>query len=109
MHSRRSFLHFGIALTAAFAAGPASAARSTAYHGSARSGGRVIARDDAALSFTAVRRNRPWTYHVSDSTKYLIAGKPAAWSDVEVGSRVHIRWRRRAGQRHADVVSIRPK
>jgi hypothetical protein len=107
MYSRRSVLQLGFGLAAALAAAPASAA--PAYHGSARSGGTVIARDDAARTFTLLRRNRSWTYHVGDKTRFLIAGKPAAWSDVQIGAHVHVRWHRRAGQRLAAVVSIRPK
>ena len=56
MRSRRSFLHFGFVAAAALAVSPASAL--PAYHGSPRGGGTVIARDDAARNFTAVRRRR---------------------------------------------------
>jgi hypothetical protein len=109
MYSRRSFLHLGIGLTAALAVVSASPAYSAAYHGSARTGGRVVAHDVAARSFTVMRRNRSWTYHVSDDTRFLIGGKPAYWPDVKVGASVHVKWRRRAGQRMADIVSIRQR
>src|SRR3974377_1850735 len=108
-YSRRSFLQLGFGIVAALAVAPTSLAYSAAYHGSARSGGTVIARDDAGGSFPCLRRNRSWTYHVNDKTRYLIAGRPADWSDVQVGATVHVRWHRRARQRLAAVVSIRPK
>jgi hypothetical protein len=107
MRSRRSFLQFGIAAAATLAAAPASAA-TAAYHGTPRGGGTVSAIDDGARTFTAARRNRPWTYHTTDKTRFLVGGSPGAWSDLKVGSRVQVRWHRAGGQRVADIVSIRP-
>ncbi len=105
MRSRRSFLHLGFAAAAMLAVAPASAA--PAYHGSARGGGTVKARDDAARTFTAARRRRPWTYHVTDKTRFVVGGAPGSWDDVRVGSVVQVRWHRAGHQRVADIVSIR--
>jgi hypothetical protein len=107
MRSRRSFLHLGVAAAATFAVSSASAA--PAYHGSPRGGGTVTARDDAARTFTAARRHRAWTYHVTDTTRFIIAGGEASWSDVKVGTRVQVRWHRAGTQRVADVVAIRTR
>lgn len=107
MQSRRSFLHFGLVSAAALAVSSASAA--PAYHGSARGGGTVTARDDAARSFTAMRRRRAWTYHVTDNTRFVVGGAPGSWSDVKVGTRVQVRWHRASSERMADVVGIRPR
>src|SRR5215813_11717436 len=84
MRSRRSFLQLGFVAAAALAASPASAV--PAYHGSPRGGGTVTARDDAARSFTAVRRRRAWTYHVTDKTRFVAGKAAAAWPDVKVGA-----------------------
>jgi hypothetical protein len=107
MQSRRSFLHLGLAAAATLAVSSASAA--PAYHGSPRGGGTVTARDDAARTFTAARRRRAWTYHVTDNTRFIIAGGEASWSDVKVGTRVQVRWHRAGTQRVADVVAIRTR
>lgn len=107
MLSRRSFVQFGFLTAATFAVSCASAA--PAYHGSARSGGTVTARDDAARSFTAVRRRRPWTYHVTDKTRFVLGEAEGSWEDVKVGTVVHVRWRRSGHQRVADVVRIRKR
>ncbi len=107
MRSRRSFLHLGFAAAAALALAPASAA--PAYHGSARGGGRVTARDEAARTFTAARRRRPWTYHVTDKTRFVVGGAPGSWADVKVGTVAQVRWHRAGGQRVADVVGIRAR
>jgi hypothetical protein len=107
MQSRRSFLHLGLAAAATLAVSSASAA--PAYHGSPRGGGTVTARDDAARTFTAARRRRAWTYHVTDKTRFIIAGGEASWSDVKVGTRVQVRWHRAGTQRVADVVAIRTR
>lgn len=57
MRSRRSLLHLGVLAAAAPAVSTAEAA--PAYHGSARSGGLVTARDNAARAVTiAGRRGR---------------------------------------------------
>jgi hypothetical protein len=69
----------------------------------------VTARDDAARTFTAARRRRAWTYHVTDNTRFIIAGGEASWSDVKVGTRVQVRWHRAGTQRVADVVAIRTR
>jgi len=106
MRSRRSALVLALAATAAFAVSSASAA--PAYHGTPRGGGTVTARDDAARTFTAARRNRPATYHVTDTTRYVIGGAQGSWYDVKVGSRVQVRWHRAGTQRVADIVGIRP-
>ena len=103
MRSRRSFLHFGFGAAAALALSSASAA--PAYHGSARGGGTVTARDDAAHTFTAARRRRGWTYHVTDKTRFA-AG---SWSDVKIGAVVQVRWHRAGSQRVADLVRIRAR
>ena len=105
MRTRRSFLHFGFVAAAALAVSSASA--KPAYHGSARGGGTVTARDDAARTFTARRRRRAWTYHVTDKTRFLVDGAQGAWSDVKVGTRVQVRWHRARNQRVADIVAIR--
>ena len=107
MQSRRSFLHLGFAAAATLALSSASAL--PAYHGSSRGGGTVTARDDAARTFTAVRRRRPWTYHVTDKTRFVIAGSEGSWSDVRVGTRVQVRWHRAGTQRVADTVGIRAR
>lgn len=105
MRSRRSFLHFGFVAAATVAATAASAL--PAYHGSARGGGTVTARDDAARTFTAARRHRPWTYHVTDKTRFVVDGAEGSWWDVKVGSVVQVRWHRSGSERVADVVGIR--
>lgn len=108
MRSRRSFLHLGLGAAAALTVSSATAL--PAYHGSARGGGTVTARDDAARTFTAARRRRPWTYHVTDSTRFLAGGAKGSWHDVRVGTVVQVRWHRGAGnQRVADIVSVRPR
>ena len=107
MRSRRSFLHLGFVGAAALAVSSASAA--PAYHGSPRGGGTVTARDDAARTFTAARRRRAWTYHVTDKTRFIVAGGEASWLDVKVGTRVQVRWHRAGTQRVADVVAIRTR
>jgi hypothetical protein len=107
MRSRRSFLRLGFVAAAALAASPASAA--PAYHGSPRGGGTVTARDDAARNFTAVRRRRPWTYHVTDKTRFVAGKAEASWSDVKVGTLVQVRWHRAGNRRVADLVRIRAR
>jgi hypothetical protein len=107
MQSRRSFLHLGFVATAVLAVSSASAAPT--YHGSARGGGTVTARDDAARNFTAVRRNRPWTYQVTDKTRFVVGGAEGSWWDVRVGTVVQVRWHRAGSQRVADVVGIRAR
>ncbi|MBV8823905.1 MAG: hypothetical protein JO220_02790 [Hyphomicrobiales bacterium] len=107
MRSRRSFLHFGFVAAATLAASSASAL--PAYHGSARGGGTVTARDDAARTFTAARRRRAWTYHVTDKTRFVVGGAQGSWSDVKVGTVVQVRWHRAGSRRVADVVSIRAR
>jgi hypothetical protein len=109
MQSRRSFLHFGFASAAALAVSSVSTLAAPAYHGSARGGGTVTARDDAARTFTAMRRRRAWTYHVTDKTRFVIGGAAGSWSDVKVGTRVQVRWHRAGSQRVADVVGIRAR
>jgi hypothetical protein len=104
MRSRRSFLHLGFVAAAAFAV--SSAAAVPAYHGSARGGGTVTARDDADRTFTAARRHRAWTYHVTDKTRFVVGGAEGSWSDVKVGTRVQVRWHRAGSQRVADIVGI---
>ena len=89
-----------------------SASAAPAYHGSSRGGGTVTARDDAARSFTAARRGRAWTYHVTDKTRFVVAGAQGvqgSWWDVKVGTVVQVRWHRAAGQRVADTVGIRAR
>jgi hypothetical protein len=106
MRSRRSFLQLGFVAAASLAASSALAA--PAYHGSPKGGGTVTAREDAARTFTAVRRGRrAWTYHVTDKTRFVLSGAEASWSDVKVGARVQVRWHRAGSQRVADVVAIR--
>lgn len=105
MLSRRSFLRLGFVSAATLAVSSASAV--PAYHGSPRGGGTVTARDDAAHSFTAVRRRRAWTYHVTDKTRFLVGGAEGSWRDVKVGAIVQVRWHRAGSQRVADIVSIR--
>jgi hypothetical protein len=107
MRSRRSFLHFGFAAAAALTVSPASAL--PAYHGSARGGGIVTARDNAARSFTAVRRNRAWIYFVIDKTRFVVGGAEGSWWDVRVGTVVQVRWHRAGRQRVADIVGIRAR
>jgi hypothetical protein len=106
MRSRRSFLCLAVG-AAALALSPASAA--PAYHGSPRGGGTVTARDDGARTFTAVRRGRPSTYHVTDKTRFVVGGAQGAWSDVKVGAVVQVRWHRARDQRVADIVGIRTR
>lgn len=106
MRSRRSFL-LGFVAAAALAVPSASAA--PAYHGSARGGGTVTARDDAAHGFTARRRHRHWTYHVTDKTRFVVGGKAGSWGDVKVGAVVQVRWHRAGNKRVADVVGIRAR
>ena len=105
MQSRRSFLHLGFVSAAALAV--SSAAAAPAYHGSPRGGGTVTARDNAARTFTAARRHRAWTYHVTDKTRFVLGGAGGSWSDVKVGTRVQVRWHRAGSQRVADIVGIR--
>jgi hypothetical protein len=107
MRSRRSLLHLGVVAVAALAG--SSAAAVPAYHGSARGGGTVTARDDAARTFTAARRRRAWTYQVTDKTRFVIDGTAGSWSDVRVGTRVQVRWHRDGDRRVADVVGIRTR
>lgn len=107
MQSRRSFLHLGGAAAATLVAGPAFAAYSAAYHGSARGGGTITAIDDAARTFTCIRRRRAWTYHANDKTQYRVGRDPGSWSDLKVGARVQVRWRHGNGRRVADLVVIR--
>lgn len=107
MRSRRSFLHLGFGAAATLAV--SSAAALPAYHGSARGGGTVKARDDAARTFTAARRRRAWTYHVTDKTRFVIGGTEGSWSDVRVGAIVQVRWHRAGSQRVADVVGIKAR
>jgi hypothetical protein len=107
MQSRRSFLHLGFVSAMALVASSASAA--PAYHGSARGGGTVTARDDADRTFTAVRRRRAWTYHVTDETRFVAGGAEGSWSDVKVGTLVQVRWHRAGSRRVADVVGIRTR
>jgi len=107
MRSRRSFLHFGFVAAATLAVSSASAV--PAYHGSARGGGTVTARDDAARNFTAVRRGRSWTYQVTDKTRFVAGGAAGSWWDVKVGTVVQVRWHRAGSQRVADIVGIRAR
>src|SRR5579872_3271385 len=104
MQSRRSFLHLGFAAAAALAVSSASAA--PAYHGSPRGGGTVTARDDTARTFTAVRRRRGWTYHVTDKTRFLVGSAEGSWRDARVGTLVQVRWHRVGSRRVADLVPI---
>jgi hypothetical protein len=105
MRSRRSFFHLGFVTAATLAVSSASAA--PAYFGSPRGGGTVIARDDAARSFTAVRGGRNSTYQVTDKTRFVVGGAQASWWDVRVGTVVRVRWHRAGSQRVADIVGIR--
>ena len=107
MRSRRSFLRLGFVAAATLVVPSASAL--PAYHGSARGGGTVTARDDAARNFTAVRRRRAWTYHVTDKTRFVVAGAEGSWGDVKVGTRVQVRWHRAGSRRVADIVSVRAR
>jgi hypothetical protein len=107
MPSRRLFLHLGFVAAAVLAVSSASAA--PAYFGSPRGGGTVIARDDAAGTFTAGRRLRAWTYHVTDKTRFVLGGTLGSWLDVRVGTVVQVRWHRAGSQRVADVVGIRAR
>jgi len=107
MPSRRPFLHLGFVAAAMLAVSSASAA--PAYFGSPRGGGTVIARDDAAGKFTAARRARAWTYHVTDKTRFVLGGAQGSWGDVRVGTVVQVRWHRAGNQRVADVVGIRAR
>jgi hypothetical protein len=105
MRSKRSFLRLGLAAAVTLAVSSASAV--PAYFGSPRGGGTVTARDDAARNFTAVRRGRPWTYHVTDKTRFVVGGAQGSWGDVRVGTLVQVRWHRAGSQRVADIVGIR--
>ena len=105
MRFRRSFFHFGLAVAATLAVSPAGAA---AYHGSARGDGTVSARDDAARTFTSVRRKVTRTYHVTDNTRYLVGSGQGSWWDLRAGAVVAVKWRNVRGQRVAEVVRIRP-
>ncbi len=67
----------------------------------------MTARDDAARNFTAVRRHRPWTYYVTDNTRFVVGGAQGSWWDVRVGTIVQVRWHRAGSQRVADIVGIR--
>ncbi len=69
----------------------------------------MTARDDAGRNFTAVRRGRAWTYHVTEETRFVVAGAEGAWSDVRVGTVVQVRWHRAGSQRVADIVGIRER
>jgi hypothetical protein len=69
----------------------------------------VTARDDAGRNFTAVRRRRAWTYHVTDETRFVVDGAEGSWSDVRVGTVVQVRWHRAGSQRVADIVGIRQR
>ena len=112
MLSRRSFLHQGVAAAAALITGPASIAYSAAYHGSARGGGTITAIDDAARTFTCVRRRRgrrAWTYHTSDDTRYRVGTQQGSWSDLKVGAVVQVRWHHARGRRVADLVVVRAR
>ena len=39
----------------------------------------MTARDDAAGKFTAVRRGRARTYHVTDKTRFVVGGAQGSW------------------------------
>ena len=67
----------------------------------------MTARDDVARSFTAVRRGRPWTYYVTDKTRFVVGGVPGSWWDVRVGTVVQVRWHRAGSQCVADIVGVR--
>jgi hypothetical protein len=105
MRSRRSSFHLGFVTAATLAVSSASAA--PAYFGSPKGGGAVIARDDGARSFTAVRGGRSSTYQVTDKTRFVVGGAQASWWDVRVGTVVRVRWHRAGSQRVADIVGIR--
>jgi hypothetical protein len=105
MRSRRSFLY--LIAAAPLAVAPAVAA--PAYHGTPRGGGVVSARDDAARTFTAVRRGRASTYQVTDQTRFVVNGAQGSWWDVKVGTPVQVRWHRAGRQRVADIVGIRAR
>ena len=107
MRSRRSFLHLGLVAAATLSVSSASAA--PAYFGSPRGGGTVTARDDAARTFTAARRRRAWTYHVTDKTRFVVDGAQGSWWGVRVGTIVQVRWHRAGSQRVADIVGIRAR
>ena len=107
MRSRRSFLHLGLVAAATLSASSVSAA--PAYFGSPRGGGTVTARDDAARTFTAARRRRAWTYHVTDKTRFVVDGAQGSWWDVRVGTVVQVRWHRAGSRRVADIVGIRAR
>ncbi len=53
---------FCIAASVALDAVSASPAYSATYQGSGRTGGRVVARDEAARSFRVMCRNRSWAH-----------------------------------------------
>lgn len=105
----RSFFDLGFLTAATLAVSVAVAA--PAYHGSARGGGVVTARDDAARNFTAVRRGRgrASTYHVTDKTRFVLGGAQGSWRDVKVGTVVQVRWHRVGNERVADIVGIRAR
>jgi hypothetical protein len=105
MRSRRSFLHLGLVTATTLSVSSASAA--PAYFGSPRGGGTVTARDDSARTFTAARRRRAWTYHVTDKTRFVVDGAQGSWWDVRIGTVVQVRWHRAGNQRVADIVGIR--
>jgi hypothetical protein len=109
MRSRRSVLYLGYAAAATLAVSSLSAA--PAYHGSARGGGTVTARDEAARTFTAARRGRGRAsiYQVTDKTRFVVGGAQGSWGDVKVGAVVQVRWHRAGDQRVADVVGIRAR
>jgi hypothetical protein len=107
MRSKRAFLHLGFVAAATLAV--SSAVAMPAYHGSARGGGTVAARDDAARTFAAVRRGRAWTYQVTDKTRFVAGGAEASWWGVRVGAVVQVRWHRAGNQRLADIVGIRKR
>jgi hypothetical protein len=69
----------------------------------------VTSRDDAARIFTAVRRRRAWTYHVTDQTRFVVGGAEGSWSDLRIGAIVQVRWHRAGGKRMADIVGIRAR
>jgi hypothetical protein len=105
MPSRRSILHLGLGAAATLAASPAAAA--AAYFGSPRGGGIVTTIDEQARSFTCVRRNRSWTYHTTERTRYLVGTAHGSWADLKVGAVVQLTWHRSHHQRVADTVRIR--
>src|SRR5689334_22409824 len=107
MRSRRSFLYLGCVAAATLVVSPASAA--PAYHGTPRGGGTVTARDDAARTFTVVRRGRASTYQVTDKTRFVVGGVQGSWWDVRVGTAVQVRWHRAGSHRVADIVGIRAR